>query len=110
VSDVVVVLMTAPSLAVADELANALVQAHVAACVSILPGIRSVYRWQGRLERGDEVQLLVKTTRDRIDATRAIVAAVHPFVVPELMVLPVVDGLPAYLSWVVAETRPLELP
>jgi periplasmic divalent cation tolerance protein len=110
VSNVVVVLMTAPSLAVADELANALVQAHVAACVSILPGIRSVYRWQGRLERGDEVQLLVKTTRDRIDATRAIVAAVHPFEVPELIVLPVVDGLPAYLSWVVAETRPVELP
>jgi periplasmic divalent cation tolerance protein len=109
-NDVVVVLMTAPSSAVAEELADRLVQAHVAACVSILPGIRSVYRWQGRLERSDELQLFVKTTRDRIDATRTIVAAVHPFEVPELMVLPVVDGLPAYLSWVVDETRPVELP
>ena len=106
-SDVVVVLVTAPSSEVADRLASGAVEARVAACVAILPGIRSVYRWQGAVEQADEVQLVIKTTRDRVDALRTALLALHPYQVPELLVLPVVDGLPAYLSWVVAETRPL---
>jgi periplasmic divalent cation tolerance protein len=107
VSDVVVVLVTAPSQEVAERLATRAVEARLAACVAALPGIRSVYRWQGAVERAEEVQLVIKTTRDRVDPLRAALLALHPYQVPEVLVLPVVDGLPAYLDWVVAETRPL---
>jgi periplasmic divalent cation tolerance protein len=107
-NDVVVVLITAPSQEVAEALAARCVEDRVAACVSIVPGVRSVYRWQGRIERADEVQLIIKTTRDRLDAVRATTASVHPFEVPELLALSVVDGLPAYLAWVVGETHPVE--
>ena len=106
-SEVVVVLVTAPSSEVADRLATRAVEARLAACVAVLPGVQSVYRGQGGVERAQEVQLVIKTTRDRIDALRAALVALHPYQVPEFLVLPVVDGLPAYLDWVVAETRPL---
>lgn len=105
-SDVVVVLVTTPSSEIADRLAIGVVEARLAACVAVLPGVKSVYRWQGAIERADELQVMVKTARDRVDALRALITSLHPHEVPELLVLPVVDGLPAYLAWVVAETRP----
>ncbi len=105
-SDVVVVLVTAPSAEVADRIASGVVEARLAACVAVLPGVQSVYRWQGVVERADEIQLVIKTARDRVDALRGLITSLHPYTVPELLVLPVVDGLPAYLAWVVAETRP----
>jgi periplasmic divalent cation tolerance protein len=107
VSDVVVALVTAPSMEVAERLADHVVGERLAACVALHPGVRSIYRWQGVVERAEEVQLLIKTTRDRVDALQTRLLAVHPYQVPELLVLPVTDGLPAYLDWVVAETRPL---
>ena len=103
--DAFVVLVTAPGVDVADGIATRVVEARVAACVSVLPGVRSVYRWQGAIERADEVQLVIKTTRDSLDALRAVVVAAHPFKVPEFLALPVTDGLPAYLAWLVDETR-----
>jgi periplasmic divalent cation tolerance protein len=111
VSDVVVVIVTAPSAEVGEQIAGHVVGARAAACVAILPGMRSVYRWQGAIERADEVQLIIKTAADRIADLRAAVVAVHPYQVPEFLVLPVTDGLPAYLAWVVDETRrPPETP
>lgn len=87
----------------ADRLADALVGERLAACVTLLPGVQSVYRWEGRVERAEEVQLLVKTTRARFPALRERLVELHPYDVPELLALEAVDGLPAYLDWVTRE-------
>lgn len=89
----------------ADLLAGALVEARLAACVQQLP-IRSTYRWDGAIQRDDEVLLLVKTTAERLDGVRELVAARHSYDVPAITVVPVVDGSPEYLEWVAAETNP----
>ena len=104
-ADVVVVMITAPDESVADSIAAGLVEQRVCACVTVVPGVRSVYRWQGTIERANEVQLLAKTTRDRLDDVSATVARLHPYSVPEVLALPTVGGLPAYLQWVVDETH-----
>jgi periplasmic divalent cation tolerance protein len=96
---------TCPDLATAERLAEALVGERLAACVNVLPGLRSVYRWQGTVERADEVLLLIKTTRGRLDALVARVQALHPYELPELLAVEVAGGLPAYLDWVATETR-----
>lgn len=101
-----VVLMTAPSDEVADRLAEAAVTERLAACVGALPGLRSVYRWQGKVERAVEVQLVFKTTTDRVPALIARLTALHPFDVPECIALDVSAGLPAYLQWINDETSP----
>lgn len=99
------VLCTCPDETSADALADTLLRQHLAACVTRLPGATSVYRWQGAIERAQEVQLVIKTVEDRWDALCAAVTAAHPYAVPELLALPVAAGLPAYLDWIVAETR-----
>ena len=96
---------TCPDAASAERLAGALVGERLAACVQVLPGVRSVYRWQGAVERADEVLLLVKTTRERLDALAARVRALHPYELPELVAVEAAGGLPDYLAWVAAESR-----
>ena len=81
--EVVVCHCTCPDAEVAERIADALVAERLAACVNILPGLRSVYRWQGAVERADEVLLLVKTTPDRVATVAALVAALHPYELPE---------------------------
>lgn len=83
----------------AEALAAALVEARVAACVNLLPNIRSVYRWQGAVERAEETLLIAKTSAERYPALAAEVSARHPYEVPEIMAIPVTHGLPAYLQW-----------
>lgn len=97
-------LVTAPDRTAAERLARALVDGRLAACVNILPGITSVYRWQGAVETGEEVLLLAKTMPGRLEALTARVAELHPFEVPEVIALDVRGGLPAYLQWIAAET------
>jgi periplasmic divalent cation tolerance protein len=101
---VLVCLCTCPDRGSADAIAEALVAERLAACVNLLPGMTSVYRWEGRIERTEEVQLLIKTTSARLQALQARLGALHPYDVPELIVLEAVGGLPAYLHWVAAET------
>ncbi|TKS52913.1 divalent cation tolerance protein CutA [Luteimonas yindakuii] len=101
---VLLCLSTCPDRATADRIAEALVGERLAACVSLLPGAQSVYRWEGRVERGEEVQLLIKTTHDAFAALRERLCALHPYEVPELIACEAVDGLPAYLDWIAAET------
>lgn len=96
---------TCPDAASAERLAEVLVGERLAACVNLLPGVRSVYRWQGALERADEVLLLVKTTGERLDALAARVRELHPAELPELVAVEAAGGLPAYLEWVAAESR-----
>ena len=103
--DVVEVQITCGSDAEATELAVALVEARLAACVQQLP-IRSTYRWDGTIQRDDEVLLVVKTTGARLDAVCAMVSERHSYGVPALTAVPVVGGLTEYLDWVAAETRP----
>ena len=96
---------TCPDAATADRIADALIGERLAACVNILPGIRSVYRWHGQVEHADEALLMIKTAADRLDALTARVTALHPAELPELIAVEVVGGLPAYLSWVADQTR-----
>jgi len=96
---------TCPDADTAQRIADVLVGERLAACVSVLPGLRSVYRWQGAVERADEVLLLVKTGADRLDALTARVTALHPYELPELVAVEVAGGLAAYLDWVSEQTR-----
>ena len=95
---------TCPDLESAQRLADALVAERLAACVNILPGVRSTYQWQGAIEHSEEVQLIIKTTGERLPALAARLSQLHPYELPELVALPVAAGLPAYLHWVVGET------
>ncbi|MFZ2855150.1 MAG: divalent-cation tolerance protein CutA [Rhodocyclaceae bacterium] len=102
------VLTNLPDLAAAEALANALIEARLAACVNILAPCRSVYRWQGAVETASEVPLLIKTTEARYAALEAAIRASHPYDLPEVIALPLSHGLPDYLAWVATETRPTD--
>lgn len=94
---------TFPSLEEAEAAARALVEARLAACANILPGMVSIYRWEGRIERADEVVLILKTTAARAAEVVEAVRRRHPYEVPAILVLPVEKGLPAFLAWIGAE-------
>jgi periplasmic divalent cation tolerance protein len=93
-----------PDQASAERVARSLVEARLAACVSILAPCRSVYRWQGAIETADEVPLLIKTRAACYAELEAAIRAQHPYALPEIVACDLVRGLPEYLSWVAAET------
>jgi periplasmic divalent cation tolerance protein len=97
---------TCPDPATAERIAGTLVGERLAACVNILPGLRSVYRWQGAVESADEVLLLVKTAPDRYPALQRRLPELHPYELPELVAVETGFGLPDYLRWIADETRP----
>lgn len=97
---VVVVLATFPANEDAQQLARTLVEERLAACVNILPPMQSVYRWEGRVEHAAEHQLVMKTTSAKVEQLEARLRALHPYDVPEFLVLPVSGGSAAYLEWV----------
>ncbi|MEO7478555.1 MAG: divalent-cation tolerance protein CutA [Lysobacteraceae bacterium] len=97
---ILLVLCSHPDSVAADALATALVEQRLAACVNILPGARSVYRWEGQIERALETLLLIKTTTDRFDSLKEHLVTAHPHAVPEVLALDVVAGLDRYLEWV----------
>ncbi len=101
-----VALVTAPDAEVGARIARALVEERWAACVNLVPGVRSVYRWEGKLEDEAEVLLVVKTRADRVSGLAERLRALHPYDVPELVALPVEQGLEAYLAWVRRESAP----
>jgi periplasmic divalent cation tolerance protein len=105
VTDVRVVLMTAPDRATAESLGEALVRERLAACANVLPGITSWFWWEGELERAEEALVVLKTRAERVGELLARAAELHPYDVPELLALPVEAGLPAYLEWVGRESR-----
>ena len=96
---------TVPDQATAERVANEIVGAHLAACVSILAPCRSIYHWQGRIESATEIPLLFKTSETRYAELAAKLKQLHPYELPEIVAVRVADGLPAYLDWVAAETR-----
>ncbi|WP_414691411.1 divalent-cation tolerance protein CutA [Noviherbaspirillum sp.] len=103
--EVLLVLTNVPDEAVARAISRLVVEQRLAACVNILPPVRSVYRWQGAVEEASELPLLIKTTRDRYADLEAAIKVAHPYDVPEIVAMPVSAGLPAYLNWVAAESK-----
>ena len=102
--DARVVLSTCGSPEEAERVARALVETGAAACVNIVPAIRSIYRWKGAVEDASEVLLIIKTRVERIAEVEATIRRTHSYEVPEIVVLPVESGLPAYLRWIIEET------
>lgn len=100
------VYITAASPEEADRIGRTLVEERLAACVNIIPGMRSIYQWQGRVETATETVLIAKTRQDRTQALLARVKALHAYEVPCAVVLPIIDGLPDFLRWIDTETRP----
>jgi periplasmic divalent cation tolerance protein len=98
-SEFVVALTTFPADKDAEAFAKVLVDERLAACVNILPVMRSVYSWKGVTESADERQLVMKTTSDRVSALEARLKQLHPYEVPEFVVLDIAGGSAAYLSW-----------
>ena len=95
----VVALSTVASAEEADRLARALVERRLAACVNVVPGVVSHYRWKGELQRDEERLLVIKTRAERIEALREALRELHPYELPELVAFEISDGSPEYLKW-----------
>jgi len=104
--DARMVFVTCPDRTTAQSIASALVENFEAACVNILPGLESVYRWQGRVHTDPELLLLIKTRADRVAAVEARVARLHPDELPEVVAVDLCDGSQGYLNWLQEQTKP----
>ena len=104
-SDVRVIFSTAPDTQTAEDIASRLVEHRLAACVQLVPGLISVYRWQGEVHRDPEILMIVKTRAELVPDALKHLERWHPYEVPEGVSLDVEDGLPAFLKWVVDETQ-----
>jgi periplasmic divalent cation tolerance protein len=105
-TEALLVLTNCPDPSSADRIALALVENGLAACVNRLAPAESVYRWQGAVERATEHPLLIKTTRERYGDLEQAIRALHPYDVPEIIAVPIVAGLAAYLRWIGKVTQP----
>ena len=97
---IVLLFCTCPDADVAQRIAHALVGERLAACVNIVPGLRSVYRWKGKIQDDAECQLLIKTRESHIGAVTESIHRLHPYELPEVIAVPVVAGLAPYLDWI----------
>ena len=103
-TDAVLVLTTLPNSDAAAELASRVVSEKLAACANILPALRSIYRWQGKMQDENEVLVLLKTQARQYEPLKARILALHPYDVPEVIAIPVERGHQAYLDWILNET------
>ena len=101
-----VVLVTCGSIAEAQRIGRNVVEKKLAACANIVPGVESVYRWKGKVERAREVLVVIKTTATRLPALEREVKRLHSYDVPEFIVLPIVAGSSKYLAWLQESTAP----
>ena len=104
-SEPIVVLITAASREEANQIAELLISAQLAACVQILPEIESFYRWQGEVKRAQETLLLAKTVASRFDELESRVRALHSYETPEIIAVPVTDSSAPYLEWLLSEVE-----
>ena len=102
-TDKIVVLSTASSAAEAEAIARRLVEERLAACVNVVTGVRSFYRWKGKIEDSPEWLLVIKSSRGRFEELRAALEKLHSYDVPEVIALPVVEGTKNYLHWMEGE-------
>jgi periplasmic divalent cation tolerance protein len=100
-----IVLVTAPDLKTARALAKAALSARLIACANLVPKVESHYRWQGKIESGTEVLLVLKTQKSKLAALEKLVLAKHPYKTPECLVLPLIAGNKKYLEWLSAATK-----
>lgn len=100
-----IVLCTCPDVVTAELLSGELVEARLAACVNIIPGIQSIFRWEGQVRSESETLLVIKTRTDRYSELETHLQKSHPYDVPEILMLPVGDGLASYLDWVSTESK-----
>ncbi len=98
------VMTNLPDRDTAWKLAQALIEQRLAACVNLLAGCTSLYRWEGAIEHAEEVPVLIKTRAARYPEVEALIRSLHPYELPEIIAVPVVRGLPDYLDWVAEET------
>jgi periplasmic divalent cation tolerance protein len=105
-NDALLVISNLPDRASAEALAKALVECRAAACVNVMSPCFSAYRWKGAVETAEEHPIFAKTTRDRYELLERVIRELHPYELPEIIAVPLAGGLPAYLDWVEAETRP----
>jgi periplasmic divalent cation tolerance protein len=98
-TDKIVLVTTCESAAEAERIASTLVDSRLAACVNILPGVTSVYRWKGSVERASEIVLLIKTSRPLLRSVQAEVERLHSYELPEVIALQIVDGSERYIEW-----------
>jgi periplasmic divalent cation tolerance protein len=103
--EAILILTNMPDAQSAHALARRLVELKLAACVNILPCVHSIYRWQGAIEEANEITVMIKTTHVRYAEIESAIKENHPYQVPEIIALPVVEGLPAYLGWITQETK-----
>jgi periplasmic divalent cation tolerance protein len=103
----ILVLTQMPDRASAEALARALVEARLAACVSIGAPAESLYHWRGEIETAQEVPVAIKTRAERYDDVEALIVARHPYELPEILGVPLSHGLSRYLHWIAAETAPI---
>ncbi len=99
------VLVTAPDLKTARQLAHAALTVHLVACANLIPKLESHYWWQGKIERSSEVLILFKTTPSRLKALEQVILKHHPYDTPEFIVLPITAGNERYLAWVTASVK-----
>ncbi len=105
-TDARIVLTTLDNADAAHAMAHALVERRLAACVSIVERVHSIYRWQGEVETADEWLLLIKTVAGHVEALETALRELHPYQIPELVVLPIEASSPEYLRWILANTSP----
>ncbi|NNJ91487.1 MAG: divalent-cation tolerance protein CutA [Gammaproteobacteria bacterium] len=96
----VIIYCTCPDIETARKISRLLISQHMAACINQVPGITSIYEWEGKIEENNEVLLLIKSTEERFDAIQRLVIEEHSYELPELIAVPVSKGLPDYLDWI----------
>ncbi|MCL2824166.1 MAG: divalent-cation tolerance protein CutA [Polyangiaceae bacterium] len=109
-ADLIVLMCSVPNDEVALKISNALVEEHLAACVSTVPGLRSIYRWEGKICNETELLLLIKSVETKAIELAVRVKELHPYETPELIALPVVGGIAPYVRWVREQTTCPKLP
>jgi periplasmic divalent cation tolerance protein len=109
-SDVIVVFCTCPNRRVGEKIGRTLVEERLAACANVVPGLTSIYRWEGKICRDREVLLIVKTRRLKYTVLARRIKSLHPYSVPEILGIPIARGNSEYLSWVLDSSSPIQLP
>lgn len=101
--DIIIVLVSTSGLDEAKNIAHAVLTAREAACVTIVPAVHSMYWWEGKIAQAEEAMLIVKTTPNQYEAIEKTIKKLHSYKVPEILAIPVKDGFPQYIEWVVRE-------
>lgn len=101
----IIIYCTCPDIVTADRISRRIIRQHMAACVNQIPGTTSIYEWDGKIRQDNEVLLIIKSTEERFEAIQQLVIEEHPYELPELVAVPITQGLPDYLEWMTQCTK-----